>query len=127
VQAVIEASVPSITGSATSVNRETKTQARALRRLLESLDDMQRERADTVRRAEQLADADDIRPRIAREAAGVARWTEITPAMFEDTMEDELRKFGKFERDVQRGVTQQREVLQDLTVSMFWCFQGVRP
>jgi programmed cell death 6-interacting protein len=115
-QAVIEASVPSTTQKAATANRETKLQSRALRSLLESLDDVQRERADSVRRARQLADADDIQPRIAQEASHLARWTEVKPAMFEDTLEAELRKFEKFKRDVEDGAEAQDGMLRDLAV-----------
>jgi programmed cell death 6-interacting protein len=116
--AVLEAAVPATTGAAAAPRRETKVHARALRRALEALDDGVRARADVARRAQQLADADDVRPRVAREAAGVARWAEVAPAMFEDTMQDELRKFAKFERDVEDGAAQQRQLLQDLTVGV---------
>jgi programmed cell death 6-interacting protein len=61
-------------------------------------------------------DADDIQPRIAREAAGLARWTDVTPAMFEDTMEQELRKFEKFQRDIEAGARQQEDHLTNLVV-----------
>jgi programmed cell death 6-interacting protein len=102
--------------SAASANRETKLQSRALRRLVESVDDIQRERADIVRRARQLADADDITPQIARQAAGLARWTEVNPSMFEDMMEAELLKFGKFAKDVERDSGRQEEMLRDMRV-----------
>jgi hypothetical protein len=117
-QATLEASVPSTTMSAATSNRETKLHARALRRSLEALDDIQRIRADIVRRTNLLADADNIQPRIAREATGVARWAEVTPAMFEDTIQEELVKFDKFRADLELGVEKQTTLLADIKVRL---------
>jgi programmed cell death 6-interacting protein len=128
-QAALEAQVPSTTMSAATSNRETKSHSRALRRSLEALDDLKRVRDDAVRRANQLADADDIQGRIAREAAGVARWAEVTPAMFEDSMQEELFKFEKFRKDIDLTVEKQQALLADIKVrpwrSLYTCLFSI--
>ena len=86
--------------------------ARALRVLLESLDDLIRTRADYVRRATRLAESEDIRPRILKAASAIERWVEVQPSMFEDVIDDELSKYDKFREEIEEG-KQQQEVLLD--------------
>lgn len=120
-QAKLEAAVPSSTVVQTGPRRpaigETQTHARALRVLLEQLDDLAHERNQLVSRAQRLADADDISPRIIKEAASLERWVEVQPSMFEDTLDQELAKYDKFRRDIEEGAVRQSELLEDVKVS----------
>ena len=116
----MEASVPSPTivpgRNSSDVNQETRRCARDLRALLEKLEDLKGSRAQTVQRARFTAEADDITSRVLREAAGVAQWAEVQPAMFEDTFEKEMGKYDKFKRALEEGETTQRELLAQLKV-----------
>jgi hypothetical protein len=82
--------------------------------LLEQLDDLVRERSQLVSRAQRLADADDISPRIVKEAAGLERWAEVQPSMFEDTLDQELAKYDKFRRDIEEGGVKQTELIENV-------------
>ena len=95
----------------------TQNHARALRVLLEQLDDLARERNQLVSRAQRLADADDISKRIQKEAAGLESWTEVQPFMFEDTLDQELVKYDKFRRDIEEGASKQSELLENVKES----------
>ena len=97
---------------------ETQTQARALRVLLEQLDDLVRERSQLVSRAQRLADADDISTRIVKEAAGLERWVEVQPSMFEDTLDQELAKYDKFRRDIEDSGVKQTDLLENIKESL---------
>ena len=121
-QAKLEAAVPSSTVVWSSPRQpaigETQTHARALRVLLERLDDLARERSQLVLRAQRLADADDISVRIVREAAGFKRWAEVQPSMFEDTLDQELAKYDKFQLDIEESATRQSELLENVKESV---------
>ena len=95
----------------------TQNYARALRMLLEQLDDLARERNQLVSRAQRLADADDISTRIQKEAAGLESWVEVQPSMFEDTLDQELVKYDKFRRDIEEGASKQSELLENVKAS----------
>ena len=82
--------------------------------LLEQLDDLVRERSQLVSRAQRLADADDISTRILKEAAGLEKWAEVQPSMFEDTLDQELAKYDKFRRDIEDGGVRQMELLESV-------------
>jgi programmed cell death 6-interacting protein len=86
--------------------------------LLEQLDDLVRERNQLVLRAKRLADADDISVRIVKEAAGLERWAEVQPSMFEDTLDQELAKYDKFQRDVEDSAARQSELLENMKESV---------
>lgn len=86
--------------------------------LLEQLDDLVRERSQLVSRAQRLADADDISTRIVKEAAGLERWAEVQPSMFEDTLDQELAKYDKFQRDIEDGGVKQTELLENVKESL---------
>ncbi|KZT07808.1 BRO1-domain-containing protein [Laetiporus sulphureus 93-53] len=115
----LEASVPSSTfppsqrSSARGAN-PTQVHARALRVLLESLDDLIRTRADYVRRATRLAESEDIRPRILKAAAEIERWVEVQPSMFEDVIEEEMVKYDKFRVGVQETEQKQGTILESI-------------
>ncbi|TFK47825.1 pH-response regulator [Heliocybe sulcata] len=110
-QADLEASIPSSTGRA-SISQQTQSHARALRVLIESLDDVMREREQLVQRARRLSEADDIQPRILRVAANIERWKEVNPAMFESDFEEELLKYEKFRQGVEESEQKQGEILE---------------
>lgn len=86
--------------------------------LLEQLDDLVRDRNQLVLRAKRLADADDISVRIVKEAAGLERWAEVQPSMFEDTLDQELAKYDKFRRDIEDSAARQSELLESLKESV---------
>lgn len=118
----MEAAVPSSTVVWSSPRKpaigETQTHARALRVLLEQLDDLVRDRNQLVLRAKRLADADDISVRIVKEAAGLERWAEVQPSMFEDTLDQELAKYDKFRREIEDSAARQSELLESLKESV---------
>lgn len=94
----------------------TQTHARALRVLLESLDDIIRSRADYVKRANALAASEDISPRIQKAASGIERWVEVQPAMFEDVLDQELSKYDKFRTYIEEGEQKQEVLLESIKV-----------
>jgi programmed cell death 6-interacting protein len=93
---------------------QTQTHTRALRVLLESLDDLKRSLSQLVERAQRLAAADDIRPRIAKLAAGLERLAELKPIMFEDACDEELGKYDKFIQ----GIAENEQKLDDLLAAI---------
>lgn len=104
----------------------TQSHARQLRVLLESLDDIRRERAQNVMRAKRLADSEDITPRILRAAAAVERWVEVQPSMFEDVLDEALTKYEKFREEIEAGEQKQEVVLESITVSVNRLQHGMR-
>lgn len=122
-QEELETWVPSSTVQPSSKkdphHAQTQSHARSLRVHLEALDDIRRARDQLVQRARRLADADDIRPRIMREASGIERWTEVEPAMFENSLDAELAKYEKFKDAVEEGAEKQAEVLELIKVRVF--------
>jgi programmed cell death 6-interacting protein len=85
--------------------------------MLEQLDDLVRERNQLVSRARRLSDADDISARILKEAAGLERWAEVQPSMFEETLDQELAKYDKFRRDMEESAAKQSELLENVKES----------
>jgi programmed cell death 6-interacting protein len=69
-----------------------------------------------VQRAQRLADADDIGPRILKVAAGFERWVDVKPAMFGDVSDEELAKYDKFISEIDGGRSKQEALLQDIQV-----------
>ena len=94
----------------------TQTHARALRVLLESLDDVVRKRADHVRRATRLAESEDITPKITSAANALGQWVDVEPAKFEDVMEQELTKYDKFRVGVEETAREQESLLEQIKV-----------
>ena len=113
----LDASVPFSTsvGSKAS-NPQTQIHARNLRVLLETLDEILHVRHDLVKRAERLAEADDIQPRIMKAATGFERWVEVQPAMFEDVSDEEIAKYDKFLQGLREGEKKQNEILEAIKV-----------
>jgi programmed cell death 6-interacting protein len=113
-QSDLEASIPSSTKQTQS--GETEKHARSLRILLESLNDLYSDRENLIRRAESLAEADDIQPRIFKAASGFERLAEMRPAMFEDVLDDELAKYDKFIQWMKKLDLKQEELLDSIKV-----------
>ena len=121
-QTELEAAVPSSTVSfisrpKSSEENLTQSHARQLRAALESLGDIQRERAQTIARAKRLSESDDITPRILRAAAAVEQWVEVKPSMFEDESDEAMAKYEKFKEGIAAGEESQATLLQSITVS----------
>ncbi|ESK88786.1 ph-response regulator protein pala rim20 [Moniliophthora roreri MCA 2997] len=112
-EADLEASIPSTTISADGslASDNTGKRVRILRVLLEQLDSLHSEREDIVRRAQKLAEVDDIQPRIAKAAAGFARLAEVQPTMFEDISDEGLSKYDKFMKWIKELQPRQEELL----------------
>ena len=120
--AELEASIPSSTVPASSRHigsNPAQTHARALRVLLEQLDDLQRVRRDQVSRAQRLAAADDITPQIMKAAAAFEQWVEVQPVMLEEVLEEELVKFEKFRSEIEKGEQRQEQLLNSIKVQRF--------
>lgn len=124
-QEELDRAVPSSTVSLSSGRAElrnpnsTPVHARQLRVLLESLDDIQRSRAQMISRATRLAASENITPRILKAASAIERWVEVQPSMFEDVLDEELAKYDKFRADIEEGEQQQEVVLESIKV----CFR----
>jgi len=110
--------VPSSTVSTSghSASNITQAHARALRVHLESLDDLLLARAQLVQRAQRLADADDVGPRILKVATSFERWVDVKPAMFGDVSDEELAKYDKFISGIEGARSKQEEILQNIQV-----------
>lgn len=71
-----------------------------------------------MRRAQSLADADDIYPRVLSAASGLEKLAEVKPEMFEDVSDQELAKYDKFLEEVNRAESKQAELLSTIEVSI---------
>ena len=69
-----------------------------------------------MQRAQRLAEADNIGPRILKLAAGFERWVAVKPAMFADLSDEELAKYDKFISGIEEGRSKQEGILQDIKV-----------
>lgn len=123
----LEEWVPSSTvptgGRKDASNVATQNHARALRVQLEALDDLRATRAQIVQRARRMADADNIQPRIMRQASGIERWTDVEPAMFETTLDEEMNKYEKFKDSIEEVTEKQDELLEQMKVG-FSCLRS---
>lgn len=90
--------------------------ARALRGLLETLDDIYHGRGELVSRARRRGEVDDIRPRIITVDGKFDRDAEITPAMFADVSDEELVKYDKFIQGLVEGQAKQQGLLDSIRV-----------
>lgn len=121
----LQAAVPSSAvvlasaGKSAKKANPTRTHARQLRSLLESLDDIQRSREQIVGRARRRVDADDITPRILKAAAAIERWVEVQPSMFEEVLDEEMVKFEKFKNDLEDNAKKQEPLLESIKVRRF--------
>lgn len=94
--------------------------------LLESLDNLHRAGEQLVRRAQTLANADDIHGRIVRVASGFERLAEVQPDMFEDVVDEELAKYDRFLGEIADNGEKQAGILSDIKVGDCVGFRGPR-
>lgn len=105
--------------SLSSHSVQTQSHARVLRQYLEQLDDIQRGRQQALNRAHNLANGDDIAPRIRRLAAGLERWTQVKPEMFEEAMAEEMNKYDRFKNEIMSSDSKQQDLLRSAEVGLF--------
>jgi programmed cell death 6-interacting protein len=86
--------------------------------LLEGLDNIRNVRKQILQRALYEAESDNIKSRVMRQAAGIERWAEVQPSMFEDTLDQELGKYDKFKTDLEDGAVEQQKLLEEIEVSV---------
>ncbi|KAI8980207.1 BRO1-domain-containing protein [Trametes punicea] len=116
-EADLEQSIPSSTvwcGEGASAADPTRVRARALRTLLERLDDLSKTRAALVARVNNLASSDDVTQRISKAASGMEQWVKVQPAMFEDILDEELSKYDKFRVQLDENERKQEALLQSV-------------
>jgi len=106
----------SLSGQGTTAAPQTRIHARELRKLLEALDHVSREREELVEAANMLAEADGVRLRVMKVASGFERWAIVEPAMFEDIFDEELAKYDTFIDRLRQGDEQQNELLESVKV-----------
>lgn len=108
----------STVGKKQAAGSQTRVHARALRGLLESLDDVRHSRDELVSRGQRRGEVDDIRPRIMTVAGKLNRDAEITPAMFTDVSDEELAKYDKFIQGLVEGQKKQEGLLEAIKVRL---------
>ena len=113
------ASTFSASSPLTPEGKKTQARARALRVLLESLDDTHKERKNVVKRAQRLADADDISNRVLQEASKFDQMADIQPLVFEEASDQELAKYDKFLVEMREFEEKQSTILTDVKVRLF--------
>ena len=118
-QTQLEAAVPSTTLGKQST--ETQQHAQALRGLMESLEDIRRERADLLRRAQERVHRDDPTPRVLNHALSIQRWTEIEPRMFDDCFSENMTYYEDVQAEIEKTEPKQNALLKSLMVR---CSQG---
>ncbi|KAI6025189.1 BRO1-like domain-containing protein [Pisolithus microcarpus] len=111
-EALVPSTTVSIDGKISRANNQTQIHARALRGLLESLDDIRKDRGQVVARAQRRLEVDDIKPSIISVASNFNRWEELTPAMFVDLSDKELAKYDRFIQELAEGKKQQEGILE---------------
>lgn len=92
----------------------TRTHARALRTLLEQLEDLSKARVELVARVDRMTASDDITQRVARAASAMEQWVNVQPAMFEDILDEELSKYDRFRVQLEENGQKQEAFLQSL-------------
>ena len=108
----------STVGRTQAAGGQTQFHARALRGLLESLDDVRHSRGELVFRAQRRGGVDDIRPRIMTASGKFDRDAEITPAMFIDVSDEELAKYDRFIQGLVEGQMKQEGLLEAIKVRL---------
>ncbi|KAF8442365.1 BRO1-like domain-containing protein [Boletus edulis BED1] len=115
-KAELESLVPSSTistvGKTQATGSQTQVHARALRSLLESLDDIRHSRGELVSRAQRRGEVDNIRSRIVAAAGRFDGEAEMTPAMFTDVSDEELAKYDRFIQGLVEGQKEQKGLLE---------------
>ena len=108
----------SVVGKTQAAGGQTQVHARALRGLLESLDDVRHGRSELVSRAQRRGEVDDIRPRIVTAAGNLDCDAETTPAMFIDVSDEELAKYDRFIQGLVEGQMKQEVLLEGIKVRL---------
>ncbi|KAL4062196.1 BRO1-like domain-containing protein [Scleroderma citrinum] len=111
-ESFIPSSTVSIGGKGSSASSQTQLHARALRGLLESLDEIKQNRHQLVAKAQRLVDVDDIKTSVLVAASKFGRREELTPAMFGDLSDSELAKYDKFIHGLEEGKRKQEGLLE---------------
>ncbi|KAG8213026.1 putative pH-response regulator protein [Butyriboletus roseoflavus] len=109
---LVPSSTISTAGKTQASSSQTLVHARALRGLLESLDEICHNRGKLVSRAQRRGEVDDVRPRIITAAEKFNRDAEITPAMFTEVSDEELAKYDKFIQGLVEGQKKQEGLLE---------------
>lgn len=115
---LVPSSTVSTVGKKKAASGQAQVHARALRGLLESLDDIRHNRGELVSRAQRRGEVDDIKPRIVIAAGRFERDTEITPAMFTDVSDEELAKYDRFIQGLVEGQKKQEGLLEAIKVCL---------
>lgn len=89
---------------------------------LEELDTLHRDREQLVHRVQSIATNDDIQPRIMKASSGFERLAEVTPAMFEDFLDEELAKYDKFLLEIDEIERKQQGIISEIEVFKFYIF-----
>ncbi|KAI0649086.1 BRO1-domain-containing protein [Trametes meyenii] len=115
----LELSIPSSTvaysqRAGTTIADPTRAHARALRTLLERLEDLSKSRVEIVARVDRLAGSDDITQRVSKAATAMEQWVNVQPAMFEDILDEELSKYDKFRVQLEENGEKQEELLRSV-------------
>ncbi|KAI0671768.1 BRO1-domain-containing protein [Trametes maxima] len=115
----LELSIPSSTAAyshhaGTTMADPTRAHARALRTLLERLEDLSKSRVEIVARVDRLAGSDDITQRVSKAATAMEQWVNVQPAMFEDILDEELSKYDKFRVQLEENGEKQEELLRSV-------------
>ncbi|KAI0833513.1 BRO1-domain-containing protein [Trametes gibbosa] len=92
----------------------TRVHARALRGLLEQLEDLSKARAELAARVDRFASSDDITQRVAKAASAMEQWVNVQPAMLEDILEEELSKYDKYRIQLEDNGQKQGVLLHSL-------------
>ncbi|EMD34060.1 hypothetical protein CERSUDRAFT_117568 [Gelatoporia subvermispora B] len=108
----LEAIVPSSTLGRQTV--ETQHRARELRRLLELLDDVQKERASLLQKANDHVPHDDPTQRVLSHAASFQRWTEIEPRMFDDCLSRNMDYYEDVQADIEETEMKQNALIKSI-------------
>ena len=123
-QKILESTVPSLAVpelrySSTPPTAQSTT-VRQLRRLLESLDDLKALRTTIVESVRRIAQFDDIKSQIVKEAARLGAGIEggqVEVSAFEDLFGEELGKYRKAREGMQENFARQEDLLDQIRVS----------
>ena len=127
-QKTMEASVPALAVPelrySSAPPTAQSTTVRTLRRLLEELDDLKTLRTTIVESAKRIAQFDDIKPQIIREAARLnvgkdGGGSTVEVAMFEELFGTELGKYSKSREGMKENSARQEDLLDQIRVSDF--------
>ena len=58
-------------------------------------------------------------------AEEIEQWKQVEPAMFEDTIEQELGKYERFREEIENGSERQEELIGSIRVGSFYVFSNI--